>query len=343
MKRKFVFIFVITLLGTPAWADNGLALFREHCAACHGSKGDGGVGVPLSLPAFIDSVDDRYLRKSIQLGRPGRVMPPFAHLKPGQVNAIVQHMRNWTGKPGPTYSTETIKGNALRGKVLFKKECASCHGAKGEGGHGTGVTFSRPRSLPILAPAINNQGFLSSASDQLTKHTISNGRQGSPMPAFAKSLKERDINDIVAYIRDFQRSPESKRITRLEPILIERQSPYSLKQTIKNVENAVLSANMRLIRVQNLDQGLVEPEKENRKRVIVYACGFNFLYEALKVDSRVGIFLPCRITIVEHKGKVTLMAVNPKRLSIFFNNDELNELCGQMKESYTDLIEEALM
>ena len=55
----------------------GEQLYMTHCAACHGHDGQGGVGVPLSLPAFLSTVSDDYLRKSIQLGRPGRVMPTW--------------------------------------------------------------------------------------------------------------------------------------------------------------------------------------------------------------------------------------------------------------------------
>ena len=40
------------------------------------------------------------------------------------------------------------------------------------GGKGTGVTFSRKRDLPVIAPALNNVGFLASASDNMIKDTI---------------------------------------------------------------------------------------------------------------------------------------------------------------------------
>ena len=56
-----------------------------------------------------------------------------------------------------------------------------------------------------------------------------------------------------------------------------------------------------------------------------------------------GMFLPCRITIVEHNGKVQVMSVNPEVLSKLFNNSELNQLCGQMKTNYTTIIEEAVL
>ena len=61
------------------------------------------------------------------------------------------------------------------------------------------------------------------------------------------------------------------------------------------------------------------------------------------VDPRVGMFLPCRITIVEQNGKVMVMSVNPKVLSKLFNNSELNRLCERMSQSYIAIMEEATL
>ena len=337
-----------------AWANHpeqmdgnrGKALFSRYCSACHGDQGEGGVGVPLSLPSFIDNVDDNYLRKTIRLGRPGRVMPGFQQLGNNKTNAIVAYMRSWTGRKARTFDTKTIKGDLSKGKQLYGNYCVSCHGRQGEGGHGTGVTMSRPRGFPILAPALNNPGFLAAASDAMIRHTLIQGRKGTPMQPFLKlGLTEIDINNIVAYVRSFAKLPipVSKKLLATESPVIMRVSPYSLKETVNGLKDAVLSANMRLIRVQYLTQGFDKPGKENKKQVIIYSCNFRFLYKALAVDPRVGMFLPCRITVVEHKGKVLVMSINPLRLSAIYNNAELNELCKQMYGIYKSIIEETVM
>lgn len=338
-----VFLSCFSITGN-VWSADGSELFRKHCAACHGSDGDGGVGIPLSLPSFIDHVDDDYLIKTIRLGRPGRVMPAFKQLSNNDVTNLIKHLRAWTNNRPVKFSTKRIRGNKIKGKKLFKEKCAACHGANGEGGKGTGVTFSRPRGLPVLASAINNQGFLSSATDELIKHTIITGRKRTPMPAAkALGLKKKDVNNLVAYIRSWQKKKSAIKTLAKEPAILVRESPHDLATTIKNVKEAVSGANLRLIRVQELDKWFVEKGKENKKQMIVYSCGFNFLYEALKIDPRVGLFLPCRITIVEEKGKVKLMTINPKRLSAHFNNSELDILCDQMHEKYNDILDEATL
>lgn len=324
----------------------GHQLFDTHCAACHGFRGQGGVGVPLSLPAFINSVDDDYLRKTVRLGRPGRIMPAFPQLNDADLDALVSYIRAWSDKPAPVYPAAPIAGDASRGQVLFGKHCATCHGANGEGGHGTGLTLSRPRDLPILAPALHNTGFLSAATDAMIKNTLMKGRDGTPMRSFLKQgLSERDLNDIVAYVRSLALVPiaVSAQPLEAEAPTITRESPYSIEETVDKIKTAVAAANMRLIRVQTLDEGLVPAGSENHRQVIVYSCDFKFLNEALKVDPRVGLFLPCRITVAEQGGKVRVMAINPKRLSGLFNNAELNDMCEHMYQIYTDMIEEAVL
>jgi len=101
--------------------------------------------------------------------------------------------------------------------------------------------------------------------------------------------------------------------------------------------------NFRIIREQTLSQGLETEQPKNNHQTIIYFCNFNFLYKALAIDPRVGLFLPCRITVVENKGKVQVMSINPNRLSRLFNNDELNKACTDMHEMYTSILEEATL
>ncbi|MBI5033117.1 MAG: c-type cytochrome [Chloroflexi bacterium] len=80
-------------------------------------------------------------------------------------------------------------GDAARGQKLFAQDCAVCHGDRGQGR--VGATLAKD--------------FPGIRVDVLLKDTISNGVQGSVMPAWAKSkggpLTDAEIDDIVAYIR----------------------------------------------------------------------------------------------------------------------------------------------
>lgn len=316
-----------------------------HCAACHGDKGNGGVGVPLALPGFLESIDDVFLHRTIRMGRPGRVMPSFAKLSAAQIDAIVGHLRKWSGKPAPQFSAAPIKGNDQKGKALYASYCAGCHGANGEGGKGTGVTFSRKRELPIIAPALNNPGFLAAASDAMVRHTLQYGREGTPMRSFlVQGLSETDIDDLVSHVRSFAKNTKA---TATPPKTVEKvivaESPYTLEETIENLKEAIISQNFKLIRTEFLEHGLVEDGNEDPHQVIMHFCNFRFLFDALAIDPRVGMFLPCRVTVVERDGKVLVMTINPLYLSALFNNNELDEACKEMHSVYNAIIEDATL
>lgn len=340
--RLFISLFFLFASLSLQAKPDGEELYSTHCAACHGPNGNGGVGVPLALPDFQYGVTNDYLEKSIRLGRPGRVMPAFTQLNDNEVKAIVKYIRNWApGKPFK-YSNKKIKGDVKHGKQLFAKNCAACHGAKGEGGKGTGVTFSRPRDLPVIAPALNNAGFLASAPDLMIKTVLMNGREGTPMLSFLKQgMSEKDIDDVVSYVRSFEKKPTTIKSKKEVETLISYESPHSLDDTVEIIKRAVIGKNFKIIRVQYLNQGLAKEGKENKKQVMIYFCNFDFLNRALAIDPRAGLFLPCRITAIEHKGKVTVMASNPLYMSNLFDNENLNKLCQEMYDIYAEIVEES--
>ncbi len=324
-------------------ASDGDTLYQQNCAVCHGAHGDGGVGVPLNLPDFLAVASDDYLRKTLHEGRPGRVMPAFPALDEQAVDAIIGHIRSWSEKPAPVYSDQALQGNAEHGSTLFATHCAACHGVHGQGGAGTGVTFSRPRESPVMAPALNNPGFQHSVSDAMLKATLLAGREGTPMPAVGSlGLNDQDANDLVAWIRELKVEDERPARGALDPI-IQFESSYSLEETLENLKQAVVGRNFRIIRVQYFQEGLTSEGEEDPARVMLYFCNFSFLDEALAIDPRVGLFLPCRITLVDTGHGVQVMTINPKNLSRLFNNAELDKACQEMHDIYAEIMEDATL
>ncbi len=346
MRNLTSLLFTMTLLcsGAVTAAPDGARLYEFNCSACHGLNGEGGVGVPLALPGFLNAVDDGFLFTTIREGRPGRVMPAHPSLSDAQVKAIIAHLRNWVDveKRAPLKSYTPVNGDPQRGKVLYGGYCAGCHGVNGEGGHGTGVTFSRPRELAIMPPALNNPGFLKAASDEMIKRTLMEGRVGTPMRSYLTlGLNEQNIDDIVSYVRSFEQSPIHWKSAELEEPVIMLESDYSLEETVENVKRAAIGKNFRIIRVQNLEEGLYPEEQQNRKQVVIYFCNFGFINKALSLDPRIGLFMPCRITVVEEEDGVHMMAINPRYLSRVYNNAELDQSCTEMFNVYADIMEEA--
>lgn len=348
MKSGFAILVFIALIHPSlhvarAGEPDGAELYQQNCAVCHGVRGDGGVGIPLNLPDFLAVASDDYFRKTLREGRPGRVMPAFPLLRDDEIDAIVAFIRGWSGEPAPVYTRAAIEGDSERGRHLFVSHCSACHGEQGQGASGTGVTFSRPRGAPVMAPALDNVGFQRSVSDAMLKETLLRGREGTPMPSIkVMGLNEKDANDLVVFLRNLKVESASGAEAATEPV-IQFESSYDLEQTLANLKQAVVGRNFRIIREQYLDQGLVEEGEENKRQVMLYFCNFAFLNNALAIDSRVGLFLPCRITVLETDDGVQVMSINPENLSRLFNNRELDKACQQMHDLYSEIMEEATL
>jgi len=342
LHKNPALLLILFFTSLPCLADKGEQLYTDNCAICHGHEGSGGVGIPLGLQSFLEQTPDEYLRRTIRVGRPGRIMPTFYRLSDPDIDAIISHIRSWKKTTIPQWDDTPIKANARAGKLLFDKHCVSCHGENGVGGKGTGKMFSRARDLPIMAPALNNQGFLNSASDQMLKNIISHGRKQTPMPAASQlNLSDDDINNLVSYIRSFQQTMVyGEQILDESPVLV-YNSPYSFSQTIENIKRAAKGKKYKLIRDQALDHGFVPEKQESKTHTMVYFCNYDIINDALAIDPRVGMFLPCRVTVIEQNGQVQAMSINPKRLSQLFNNDELDQACERMHDTYSFILKEA--
>lgn len=79
--------------------------------------------------------------------------------------------------------------------VLFKQNCARCHGADGRGETAIGKIMNTPDMTD--ADWWRKQG-----SNAALARIVSNGKGG--MPAFKKKLTRQEINSLVSYVRRFK-------------------------------------------------------------------------------------------------------------------------------------------
>lgn len=78
------------------------------------------------------------------------------------------------------------------GEKIYIKQCLICHSESGKGeGKNAGT-------------ALNNQNFLSTVSNKDLYQYVKYGREGTAMPAYGPRLSEKDLHNLVAYIRDWQ-------------------------------------------------------------------------------------------------------------------------------------------
>ncbi|HEY8430765.1 MAG TPA: c-type cytochrome, partial [Sandaracinaceae bacterium] len=77
--------------GSP---QRGRAIYAQHCARCHGARGEGVDAVALANPVLLATASDGFLQYAVSHGRSGTRMPAFAsRLTPQQIDDVVSYVR----------------------------------------------------------------------------------------------------------------------------------------------------------------------------------------------------------------------------------------------------------
>lgn len=215
----------------------GKALYAQNCIACHGARGQGselsiGGSKPardLASPQARAELTRERMISSVTTGRPGTAMAGFgSRLQAPDIEAVVDYVRAAlmvpqtqisgtdahagrqaaTRAPAPAGAKSAdsgmkqpmpngLKGNAVAGERFYMANCATCHGAKGDG-KGPRAYFISPKPRVFIDPTFTS-GFNRPAIYAAT----SVGRLGTEMPAWNKVLSDQEIANVTEFV--FQR------------------------------------------------------------------------------------------------------------------------------------------
>ncbi len=95
------------------------------------------------------------------------------------------------------------KGDAARGKEVYKKTCIICHNPDGSGGKK--LTPAGNASRDFRDPA-----FWAEKTDDQIRKTINEGVPKSGMTAWKGVLKPQQIEDVMAYVKTFAKKDPPK-------------------------------------------------------------------------------------------------------------------------------------
>lgn len=178
----------------------GLTVYAENCAACHGANGEGSTLAPaLNTDELRVRLSDADIARIVAEGVPGTLMSSWSSaLDPAEQQAVVTLISRWgelntAGIKLPVIESAPIDSSPeaiANGQRLFNLLCTQCHGIDGYGS-------------PI-APALNNQTFLSQTPDAAIQAIIAGGVSGTNMPSWGGYLTDADIAAITAYLRSLQ-------------------------------------------------------------------------------------------------------------------------------------------
>ncbi len=207
----------------------GRQIYVDNCTACHGTRGEGGVGPALNNKTLLTKASDEILFAIIKAGRPNTTMPAWGQDNGGQltdenVRDVVAFIRAWEPDAPEVATTAVVEPSAARGAALFAGSCFTCHGENGMGG---------------IAPALNDPARLNALDDDWYRQTIANGRPAKGMPTWGTVLSPSQIEDLVALIGAWRQSEHVAPETTVADLL--NSALFSLSQD--DAEDAVFYLN----------------------------------------------------------------------------------------------------
>ena len=204
----------------------GREVFSDHCAGCHGARGDGagraatflsplprdftaGVFKFRSTPSGSLPTDGD-LYRTVTRGVRWTAMPTWHEVPDKQRIAVVAYLKTfskrWTEDaveppiplPGPPKATPEL---VARGKALYAQaKCAECHGESGRGDGPSADTLQDDFQRPIRPADFTRGQHKAGASVTDLYRTMTTGLDGTPMPSFADSMSDAERWAIAYYV-----------------------------------------------------------------------------------------------------------------------------------------------
>ena len=97
---------------------------------------------------------------------------------------------------------QAIGANLTKGKNIYADKCLKCHGKEGRG------DGPKAEDLEKKPADYTDKAKMSKLTDADLKKAVKEGKEA--MPAYGKKLSDKDIDNVIAYIRTFVGAPAEK-------------------------------------------------------------------------------------------------------------------------------------
>lgn len=173
----------------------GAALYTDHCASCHGTRGAGdGPGAAGLSPAPANLADHEYtnarVAQALWNGVSGTAMPAWRDHAPADLASLVAAVQ---ALRAPAQEAQPSPEQLDQGARVYAQHCAQCHGVRGDG-------LGTAAAALTVAPA----DFTAQRATLARSATaIRRGVPGTPMAPFTTELTDADVTAVSHYVRAF--------------------------------------------------------------------------------------------------------------------------------------------
>lgn len=179
------------LTATGASSARGRTLYARHCAACHGSQGDGaGPGAAGLSPSPTNLRQHRFstrgLAQILWNGRAGSAMPAWRDFSEADLTSLILYVQALHTAVATPASAPVL----AQGAALYADHCVRCHGVQGRGDGSDALTLL-PRPTDFSAAQADSARIL---------QVLKEGVGGTGMPPWPQ-FTPPDQQALAAFVR----------------------------------------------------------------------------------------------------------------------------------------------
>ena len=114
---------------------------------------------------------------------------------------------------------------------------------------------------------------------------------------------------------------------------LNKTTKYSFAEAEQKIREALKEKGFGILTEIDLQATLkAKIDKDIQQYKILGACNPNFAYQALQQEEKIGIMLPCNVTIIENKdGSVDVSIMNPVAAFEIMNNKAVEPFAKEVK------------
>lgn len=107
---------------------------------------------------------------------------------------------------------------------------------------------------------------------------------------------------------------------------------YSFEQAIEKVTEELKKEGFGVLTTIDMKETLKKKlDVDISRYTILGACNPTFANKSLKIETEIGLLLPCNVIVYENDGNIIVSAFNPMVMEMILDNPEMKPIAEEVK------------